>query len=49
MSEHVLRGGSWGNNDRDHLASSDRIDGTPWARDLICGFRCVMVVGSSSP
>ena len=45
----VLRGGSWNNNDRDNLASSNRNNNTSDNRDNNNGFRCVVVVGRSSP
>ncbi len=48
-SARVLRGGSWNNNDRDNLASSNRNNNTPDNRNNNNGFRCVVVVGRSSP
>jgi RNA-directed DNA polymerase len=45
----VVRGGSWNNNDRDNLASSNRNNNTPDNRNNNNGFRCVVVVGRSSP
>jgi formylglycine-generating enzyme required for sulfatase activity len=45
----VLRGGSWLFYARDALASSYRDFSTPVSRRNIHGFRCVVVVGRSSP
>ena len=48
---HVLRGGSWISFDRDLLASFRRFNYVPGVggRGLSVGFRCVVVVGGSSP
>jgi hypothetical protein len=43
----VLRGGSWNNNERGNLLSSNRNHNTPTNRNNNNGFRCV-VVGPSS-
>ena len=43
----VLRGGSWNNNDRGNLLSSNRNHNTPGNRNNNNGFRCVMVPGSA--
>ena len=40
----VLRGGSWNNNERGNLLSSNRNHNTPGNRNNNNGFRCVMVV-----
>jgi len=40
----VLRGGSWNNNERGNLLSSNRNHNTPTNRNNNNGFRCVMVV-----
>ncbi len=48
-TSRVLRGGSWNLNDRGVLASSYRSYLTPVNRRNYFGFRCVVVVGSSSP
>lgn len=45
----VLRGGFWWNYFRDYLASSFRFIWTPVNREKSVGFRCVVVVGGSSP
>jgi hypothetical protein len=43
----VLRGGSWNNNDRANLLSSNRNHNTPGNRNN-SGFRVVVVVSASS-
>lgn len=48
-SSRVLRGASWINYDRSALPSSSRYNDTPGRRYNLIGFRCVVVVGSSSP
>ena len=40
----VLRGGSWNNNERGNLLSSNRNHNTPTNRNNNNGFRCVLVV-----
>jgi serine/threonine protein kinase len=45
----VVRGGSWFDVGRDFLASSYRLYYSPDFRDCDRGFRCVVVVGRSSP
>jgi formylglycine-generating enzyme required for sulfatase activity len=40
----VLRGGSWNNNERGNLLSSNRNRNTPTNRSINHGFRCVLVV-----
>ncbi|MFN0080775.1 MAG: SUMF1/EgtB/PvdO family nonheme iron enzyme [Prosthecobacter sp.] len=40
----VLRGGSWNNNDRGNLLSSNRNHNVPGNRNNNNGFRCVLVV-----
>jgi len=50
--DRVLRGASWGNYDSYHLLSSFRHHLTPWTRNFIDGFRCVLVpsaVENSTP
>jgi hypothetical protein len=43
----VLRGGSWNNNDRGNLLSSNRNHNTPGNRNNNNGFRVVVVPGSA--
>jgi len=44
----VLRGASWGSNDRDTLLSSHRNNPLPGYRDVDLGFRCVIGPSSSN-
>jgi formylglycine-generating enzyme required for sulfatase activity len=48
ITARVLRGGSWFLIERDYLASSYRLYSAPGTRKDNVGFRCVVVVGSSS-
>jgi formylglycine-generating enzyme required for sulfatase activity len=48
-SDRVVRGGSWNRGGRGYLASSFRFDYSPGFRSFSGGFRCVVVVGRSSP
>lgn len=48
-NSRVLRGGSWGDFYRYYLESSNRSFSKPDVRRNTCGFRCVVVVGGSSP
>jgi formylglycine-generating enzyme required for sulfatase activity len=46
---HVMRGGSWFYGNRDFLLSSRRRNLPPDNRNISCGFRCVLGVGSGLP
>ena len=47
--DHVLRGASWGNNERRRLLSSHRFQYLPGARFDNFGVRCVLAVSGSIP
>ena len=48
-TSRVMRGGSWNDLIRAYIASSNRVNEEPDGRHPDLGFRCVVVVGSSSP